>query len=699
MNLALYSYLGAGLAYSFFAALLLFSWRESLQAKLIFTVMVVSACWALFAAQVSLHNEFYLLPYRLFEILRYIAWYVFLLKLFDLAVSGIQTSHLSQKHSHRKFVGWALPLSVGFALLLLLSEMLAAVFTLPGQFVFGIVGSVSLALLGLAIIEQLFRNTVVHHRWASKYLFFGVGGTFIFDFYLYADALLFGSIDQDLWAARGVVHVVAVPLLALSAARNKSWSLNIFVSRDIVLHTTAILGGGFYLLVMAASAYYLKEIGGDWGKIGQIMFLTLAVVFLFVILASSQIRAKIKVFLGKNFYKNKYDYRIEWLRLTEDLKIDAGNNDHYKTVIEAMAHIVDARAGSLWLRDEKGDYKNVEVWQGIWLDHVIASDSSLIQFLAKKRFVINVKEQLSHASEYQGLSLPEWMLQTDRPWLIIPLHGIDVLQGFVVLSNPLITRSINWEDHDLLKTAAKQITSYLAVLTTSAQLAEAKQFEVFNRLSAYMVHDLKNIAAELNLVAVNAKKHAANPAFIDDAFATVKNAAEEINRLLAHLRNGRTKNEKKIMVDLVELVAEVIDSKKHLLPVPQFKVLAESGMVFLEKKRMANVLAHLIENAQQATADDGEVIVILSTVENRHIIKIKDNGHGMDADFIRHRLFKPFDTTKGNAGMGIGLYESREFIRQMGGDINAQSKPGKGAIITLQIPLYSMQCADVSRLA
>ena len=444
---------------------------------------------------------------------------------------------------------------------------------------------------------------------------------------------------------------------------------------------------------------FRSEIGGDWGKIGQIMFLTLAVVFLFVILASSQIRAKIKVFLGKNFYKNKYDYRIEWLRLTEDLKIDAGNNDHYKTVIEAMAHIVDARAGSLWLRDEKGDYKNVEVWQGIWLDHVIASDSSLIQFLAKKRFVINVKEQLSHASEYQGLSLPEWMLQTDRPWLIIPLHGIDVLQGFVVLSNPLITRSINWEDHDLLKTAAKQITSYLAVLTTSAQLAEAKQFEVFNRLSAYMVHDLKNIAAELNLVAVNAKKHAANPAFIDDAFATVKNAAEEINRLLAHLRNGRTKNEKKIMVDLVELVAEVIDSKKHLLPVPQFKVLAESGMVFLEKKRMANVLAHLIENAQQATADDGEVIVILSTVENRHIIKIKDNGHGMDADFIRHRLFKPFDTTKGNAGMGIGLYESREFIRQMGGDINAQSKPGKGAIITLQIPLYSMQCADVSRLA
>ncbi len=693
MNLALYSYMAAGLAYGFFAVLLLFSWRMSLQAKLIFIAMLVSGCWALFAAQISLHNESYLLSYQVFEVLRYIAWYVFLLKLFDLAVPGIKPSHQNQKHSYQKFVSWALPLSIGFALLLLLSELFAAVYTLPGQFIFSIFGNVGLALMGLAIIEQLFRNTSVRHRWAAKYLFLGAGCIFVFDFYLYTDALLFGNIDQDLWAARGVVHVMAVPLLVISAARNKSWSQNIFVSRDIVLNTTAILGGGLYLLVTAASAYYLREFGGDWGKVGQIVFLTLAVVFLLVVLSSSRIRAKIKVFLGKHFYKNKYDYRIEWLRLTEDLKVDVNNKDYYKTVIEAIAHIVDARAGSLWMRDDtgykNGEYRNVEVWQDVWRDNVVAADSCLIRFLVKKSFVINVKEQLSHAGEYEGLSLPEWMRQNDRVWLIIPLYGINVLQGFIVLANPLITRSINWEDHDLLKTAAKQITSYLAVLSTSAQLAEAKQFEVFSRLSAYMVHDMKNISAELELIAVNAKKHSANPEFIEDAFATVKNAADDINRLLAHLRSGQIKSTKKVMVGLVELVAEVIDSKKHLLPAPQFKVLSENGKVSLEKQRLENVLAHLIENAQQATADDGEIMIMLSVTENRHIIKIKDNGHGMDENFIRHRLFKPFDTTKGNAGMGIGMYESREFIRQLGGDINVQSEPGKGTIITLKIPLYS----------
>jgi signal transduction histidine kinase len=68
------------------------------------------------------------------------------------------------------------------------------------------------------------------------------------------------------------------------------------------------------------------------------------------------------------------------------------------------------------------------------------------------------------------------------------------------------------------------------------------------------------------------------------------------------------------------------------------------------------------------------------------VIEIRDDGQGMTADFVRNRLFRPFDTTRGNAGMGIGMYESREFIRQLGGDIQVESEPGKGTIISLRIP-------------
>ncbi len=696
MNVGLYSYLGAGLAYSFLAVLLLFSLRESLQGKLLFIAVFVSACWAFFAAQISLHNESYLRLYQSFEILRYIVWYIFLFKLFDVAASGFESSECQkQQNSYKKFTRWALPLSVGFGALLLINEVLAGVFSLPGQFVIGIVGSVVLSLIGLAIVEQLFRNTSDRYRWATKYLFFGIAGIFVFDFYLYTDALLFRTIDQSLWMARGVVHMVAVPLLVISSARNKNWSLNIFVSRDIVLNTTAILAGGFYLLAMAAAGYYLRAFGGDWGEIAQAMFFTLAVVALFAVVSSSSLRAQARVFLSKHFYKNKYDYRIEWLRITEDLNDDDYGEDHYRTAIQAMANIVEARAGSLWLTDGSGEYQNVGVWHSERSSYSFVADAALIQFQVNTGFVINLREIITHEHQYKKLSLPEWVIDDKQLWLIVPLHNVDKLLGFVILSKPLIERSINWEDRDLLKTAARQVSNYLTVLMTSSQLAEAKQFEVFSRLSAYMVHDLKNIASELELVAINAKKHTDNPEFIEDAFGTVENAADDIKRLLMQLRNRRAEEEKKVLVDLVDLVPEVVNSKKHLLPEPQIKVESESAWVLLEKGRLSNVLSHLIENAQQATVDEGEIVITLSDVKNMRSIEIKDSGQGMDEAFIRDRLFKPFDTTKGNAGMGIGMHESREFMRQSGGDITVQSKLEKGTIITLHIPSISSTGDDI----
>jgi putative PEP-CTERM system histidine kinase len=674
MNLGLYSYLGATIAYGFFAVLLLFSWRGSLQGKLLTGTVVISTIWAGLAAEIADDGVYQLGAYQAFEVLRYIAWYVFLFKLFDPAVA--------QGAGYRKFVRWALPLSVGFAVLLLVDEFFIA----AGQLALSITGHVFLALIGLAIIEQLFRNTSVRHRSAIKYLCIGAGGIFAYDFYLYADALLFRSIDRQLWEARGIINLVLVPLLAIAAARNKNWSLNVFVSRDIVLNSTAILGGGLYLLVMAGAGYYLREYGGSWGRIGQVVLFSLAVVLLAAVLFSGQLRAQARIFLGKHFYRNKYDYRREWLRLTGELSDKWQGEARFDAVIEVLAHIVDARAGILWLRDDQAQYRNAATWQTSRVDAVEPGNTSLIHFLEDKGYVINLRELESRADEYQGLALPEWLASVPRPWLIVPLFGLESLIGFVILANPLVTRSINWEDRDLLITAAKQVSSYLTVLMTSDALAEAKQFEVFTRLSAYMVHDLKNIAAELALVARNAEKHKDNPAFIEDAFETVDNAAGDINRLLDQLRNRRARTEKRITVDLGSLVQDVLESKQGRSPQPRLEMSAAACFVVAEKDRLANVLAHLIDNAQQATGEEGAIKVTLASRGLMHIVEIQDTGHGMDADFIRNRLFKPFDTTKGNAGMGIGMYESREFVRHLGGDVYVESEPGRGTTISLHLP-------------
>jgi len=682
MNLGFYGYLVAAFAYGFFAVLLLFSWRESLQGKLLFSVMGISAAWSVIAVKISLHDESYLLPYQVFEIIRYIAWYVFLIKLFDLASVAAEGGKSFQRFSRK-----AQFLSVGLACLFLLNEVLAEVFFLPGQFVLGMAGNVLLALVGLVIIEQLYRNTSSRFRWATKYLFLGAGGIFIYDFYLYSDALLFRNIDSGLWEARGIVHLVAVPLIAISSARNKNWSLNVFVSRDVVLNTGAIFVGGFYLLAMAGAGYYIKEFGGSWGRFGQVLFIAIAVVFLLVVVLSARLRAQIKVFLGKHFYKNKYDYRLEWLRLTKELGDDSSEKNHYRNAVKALSHIVEARSGLLWLRDDEGHYYNAGEWQHKIFKGRLKKQDALIRFLFSTGFVINVREIDKCSDEYENLELPVFVSEINKAWLIVPLLGSTELLGFIVLADPLVVRTMNWEDRDLLKTAAKQVSSYLMVLMTSVKLAESKQFEVFTRLSAYMVHDLKNIAAELDLVALNARKFSTNPEFVTDAFETVDNAAADINRLLEQLRNKKVQDEKTVTVNLSDVICQVVEKKQQGWPVPQYKATITTAIVALDKSRLGNVLAHLIDNAQQATADNGEILISLSESVDFYLIEIKDNGHGMDEDFIRNRLFKPFDTTKGNAGMGIGMYESREFMRQLGGDILVLSKPKKGSIIALQIPL------------
>ena len=707
MDISFIGYTAASVAYGVFA-LLLFSLQTTVQARLLFFVILVSACWAYFAANLDLVTNTYVFWYQLFEVLRYFTWYVFLLMLFDPAIArlsdqkrlrdsytdgsgadsfnedlNLDDTYVIRSKNFSNLLRTTLPFCAILSLLVVVNDTTGLI----NQPVVGVTAHLILALIGAVITEHVFRNAGAQQRWAIKYLFIGTGGIFFFDFYMYADTLLFRVVDQSLWEARGLVNLIAVPLLAIAAGRGKNWSLNLYVSRDVVLSSTAILVGGVFLLVMSVVGYYLRDFGGTWGAVAQVMVLTIAIVIIASILFSQQLRAQIRVFVGKHFYKNKYDYRVEWHQLTDELSNKVNNDHHYITAIEALAQIVDARAGLLWLADEQKVYRNVAAWRQKPLDNMESSDSSLIQFLDSRGFIITLHEFDKCSGEYSGLSLPEWIDDTLSPWLIVPLITLDKLNGFTLLSNPLVARAINWEDRDLLKTAAKQISSHLTVVKTSAALAEAKQFEVFTRLSSYMVHDLKNIASELELIAQNASRHSDNPAFVADAFATVEHASSDINRLLAQLRGRQANIEKKVQVDVVKLVEEIVTNKQAQFSTLTFENNNEECFISVEQAQLKNVLGHLIDNAQHATAKNGDVSVSIRVQNDMCVISIKDTGIGMDEGFIRTRLFKPFDTTKGNAGMGIGMYESRDFVRKLGGDVTVQSELNKGSIVSLCLPI------------
>jgi signal transduction histidine kinase len=134
-------------------------------------------------------------------------------------------------------------------------------------------------------------------------------------------------------------------------------------------------------------------------------------------------------------------------------------------------------------------------------------------------------------------------------------------------------------------------------------------------------------------------------------------------------------------------------------PVPTLDCQAESILLRVEKDRFAAIIGHLIRNAQDATPDDGSIIVRLFRRSDAAIIEVQDTGIGMDKEFIKNRLFRPFDSTKGMSGMGIGVYESRDYVHKLGGDIEVISRPGEGATFRIRLPISDSSENDVKLIS
>jgi putative PEP-CTERM system histidine kinase len=242
---------------------------------------------------------------------------------------------------------------------------------------------------------------------------------------------------------------------------------------------------------------------------------------------------------------------------------------------------------------------------------------------------------------------------------------------------------VNWEVLDLLRTAGRQASSYLAHMQATDALLEARKFEAFNRMSAFVVHDLKNLVAQLQLMLRNAQRHRANPEFQRDMLATVEHTVERMNLMMRQLRAGATPVENAGIVDLGSVARRVksVRASSH----PRLELLAGDGVMAVgHEERLERVIGHLVQNALDAVGDQGRVTVSVSQVGDEAVVEVADNGPGMSADFVRDRLFRPFESTKAT-GMGIGAYESQQYVQSVGGRIDVESEVGRGTSVRLML--------------
>jgi putative PEP-CTERM system histidine kinase len=559
------------------------------------------------------------------------------------------------------------------------------------------------AVLGLWCIEQLYRNTPQSLRWAIKFLCIALAALFGYDMVMYTEALLFERINYAWMSARGIANAVLVPLLAISAVRNRGWKVDIMVSRSMVLHSTTLLAAGVFLIFMSTVGYYVRYFGGQWGEVGQALVLFIGFVALIVLLLSGQLRARLRVFVAKNFFSYRYDYREEWLALTrafaepqetQSIEKKDENIPLPSKAILALGRFVESHEGAIWLATKDSTFRlshSVRVLrnsnQQKTSQAIISANDPFLEFMRTKQWVVVLPEMDKRQDLYDGVRPPDIIAEDPLGWLVIPLLRGDEMIGFVTLNKPTAPMEINWEVRDILKTAARQTASYLAVESAVEELIVARQFDSFNRMSAFVVHDLKNLVAQLRLLLTNAARHKSNPEFQDDMLLTVENVMERMQGLLMQLRAGTSPIEQAQVVEIGLIIKDALESKKALSIVPEIIYLNDTNraQVKAHPDRLARVVGHLVQNASEACATEGKIVLEVDVVANYVVLKVTDNGKGMSESFLSTQLFKPFETTKAH-GMGIGTFESKEYVNQLGGYLEVNSTETKGTTFTIRLP-------------
>jgi putative PEP-CTERM system histidine kinase len=624
------------------------------------------------------------------DLLRYGLWFLFLVMLLPRHDDG--TPSAAARLMRRVAAG---SLGVAAALLVLL-----ALGVLTGDWPrLAIGGALALPVCGLLMLEQLFRNLREDQRWNAKPVCLGLACVFVFDIYLFSQGLLFASLDADALAVRGAVHALAVPFLLVAARRSPNWIAKLHVSRTAAFYSASLLLAGAYLLFMAAVGYYVRFFGGEWGRALQLGLVVTALALLGMLAFSGALRSWLRVFVGKHFYSYRYDYREEWLRFTAMLSANRSPQETGEMIVRGLAKMLECPAGSLWTRQGSGGgYAQSAAWNMPVTTESEAADSSLARFLAEKGWVIDLDEFRSSPRQYGELALPTWLLGAKNGWLVVPLLVGDELQGFVVLARPLTAIKLNWEVLDLLKTAGRQAAGYLAQMQATEALLDARKFEAFNKMSAFVVHDLKNIVAQLSLMLKNAERLHDNREFQQDMLLTVESSLEKMKRLMLQLREGAKPPGGSRGVELQPIVRRLVAMARaqgRTLETDEGEHLFTRG----HDDRLERVLGHLVQNALDATPASGCVWLRTSRAAGSVRIEVGDTGAGMTEEFVRTQLFRPFSSTK-SSGMGIGSFESAQYVRELGGSIDVASRPGEGSVFTVLLPAFeASQGSDLMRPA
>ncbi len=594
---------------------------------------------------------------------RALAWYGFIL------------------HLHRRSVPDQGSAGLGFLLAGLVAAGLSVVLIVvpptpmpiePSLLSLGIVVRLGLAVCELLLIENLYFNLPRHARWHVALPCVLLGGLACFDILMVGDFVLFRQASAALFEARIAAMMIVAPLLVVAASRQRRWRRDFQISRAVAFHSATLILSGVVLLALSAAGEVFRQFGSDWGLLAEVSLVFAGLMGLGALFTSGSARSRIRRLVVEHFFASRYDYRRQWLDCIDTLS-DAGSALHSRA-IRALADVVDSPNGVLFLRDGS---QGAFLWMGSWNMPPATSippEHALVAAMREGEWIVEVGS---------GSALADDLRHLGPLWLAVPLVHRAQHIGFVLVGPARAAFTLDQEVYDLLRIVGREVATYIAEQRATQVMLQTRQLHDYSKRFAFVAHDIKNVSSQLSLLLSNAEVHIANPEFQQDMLQTVGASVAKITALIRRLDTPETDRAPAALAPLPRLEALVATYRRVRRQPVEVEHDGSLGMVAMSPDAFDTSVTHLMNNAVEASAATPVRIRIRHEVE-RVVIEITDQGPGMTQDFIRDRLFQPFGTSK-RTGSGIGAFQARELLREVGGDLQVESTPGAGTTMRLTL--------------
>ncbi len=611
-----------------------------------------------------------------------------------LLYAGLRLSHLAQQDMrssrlwHAHAVGVA---GLGLAGLAMTGHVLEALPDAEGgnpvilapwghiAYMFIVIGMA----LGLAQIEVVLRSSGELTRYRLKLILIGLGGLGGYQIYQASHMLMLSVWRAEHVLLFSVVSSMALGLMAGGIARSrfKDLLVNTYVSQQALVGSVTFIIVGLYLLIVGILGEWLKRINQPLGPEFSVVVVFGALVALAVLAMSKTSRSEIRRFLARNFYKSKYDYRAEWLRVTDSFQPTSTREAILDGLLDLLAKTFSTTTIAVWFFREAD--------QCFCLTRPAGSERPVIALTHPVVQRMLTEDQPVLLDEFPGQSVDAVdPLTRAGAELCFPIRVQDRLVAFVMLGRQPRGEPYGTDDCDLLNGMCHHVGALLAHAALAEERQAAAELEALHRFSVFCLHDLKNLAARLSLVAQNAERHGHDPAFQEAALRTVADTAKKMTGLMTKLSLksfSPTVMGQAGALDLSPLIEEVVAPLKQD---PLVRVHLSGNQVppvWAVREQIQQVLLNVVLNARQAIMAQGDITIALAQSNGSAIITVDDTGKGVPPHMLE-RVFRPSQSSR-PGGLGIGLYQCKKIIEAHGGAIQFHSEEGKGTQVRIALPL------------